>query len=443
MLTGWTIRLKRLVPSGLLGRSLLIMVMPLILLQVVSAFVFYERHWTTVARQLAQGLAADITAVVEARRTFADADDDAGRTWFVDLAGALDLKVTMDEGGILHVIGADLGDDLATDTLAQALRDRVAQPFSIDTTPQRDVRVSIQMVDGVLRFEASRKRLFTSTTYIFVLWMVGSSLVLFGVATLFMRNQVRPIRRLAAVTHGFGKGRDVPSFKPEGAAEVRQAGQAFNLMRERIRRQIDQRTEMLAGVSHDLRTPLTRMKLQLAMAGALEGVEELTEDVAEMERMVEGYLAFARGEGTEAIRPASLMRIVEDVVGRFRRNGGRIDLHVERDVVVPVRPDAVGRCLGNLIGNAIRYAEHVAVRAGQRGDVVEIIIDDDGPGIPAEKREEVFKAFYRVEGSRNPATGGVGLGLTIARDLARSHGGEILLEDSPMGGLRARVRLPL
>lgn len=437
---GTPARLKRLVPSGLLGRSLLIMVMPLILLQVVSAYVFYDRHWTTVARQLAYGLAGDIAAVVEARRVFAD---DGDTSWLVNLARSMELTIEIEKDAILHNGQTTPDGELGTEALAQALRDRVVRPFIIDTSLKREVRIGVQLADGVLQVVTPRKRLFTSTTYIFVLWMVGTSMILFGVATLFMRNQIRPIRKLAAATHSFGKGRDAPLFKPEGAAEVRLAGQAFNLMRERIKRQIDQRTEMLAGVSHDLRTPLTRMKLQLAMAGTLDGVEDLKEDVAEMERMIEGYLAFARGEGAEPIRPASLMRIVEDVVGRFRRNGGVIDLHVERDIVVPLRPNAVERCIGNLIGNATRYAAHVAVRAGQRGDAVEITIDDDGPGIPPDKREEVFKAFYRMEGSRNPATGGVGLGLTIARDVARGHGGDILLEDGPLGGLRARVRLPL
>jgi two-component system osmolarity sensor histidine kinase EnvZ len=303
--------------------------------------------------------------------------------------------------------------------------------------------VNVQLNEGVLRLETTRKRLYSSTTYVFVLWMTGSSLILFAVALVFMRNQVKPVRRLAIAANAFGKGRDSPGFKPEGALEVRQAAHAFIAMRDRLQRQITQRTEMLAGVSHDLKTPLTRMKLQLALLGKTEGINELKTDIADMERMVGGYLAFARGEGAEAPAPANVGAILDEVVSQARRNGNGIDLHTEGELQLPLRRDAFKRCMTNLIDNAVRYADHVSVRAGRRQDAIEITVDDDGPGIPAESREEVFKPFYRIEGSRNPVTGGVGLGLTIARDVARSHGGDVELGDSPIGGLRARVRLPL
>jgi two-component system osmolarity sensor histidine kinase EnvZ len=273
--------------------------------------------------------------------------------------------------------------------------------------------------------------------------MVGSSLVLFAVATLFMRNQVRPIRRLAVAAKNFGKGRDVPGYHPSGASEVRQAADAFIEMRERIKRQIAQRTEMLAGVSHDLRTPLTRMKLQLEMLGWRPGVEELKADVSEMERMVEGYLAFVRGEGAAPPEPHDISALLEQVVSGARKEGARIDLHAEDDLVVPVRFDSFKRCLGNLVSNAAHYGQHVQVRAGRREDAVEILVDDDGPGIPSDQREAVFRPFFRLDPSRNPETGGVGLGLTIARDVARGHGGELQLDDSPLGGLRARLRVPI
>jgi two-component system osmolarity sensor histidine kinase EnvZ len=272
--------------------------------------------------------------------------------------------------------------------------------------------------------------------------MVGTSLLLFGIATIFMRNQVRAVRRLAAAVDSFGKGRDVPYFKPQGAAEVRQAAAAFGRMQDRIKSQVGQRTEMLAGVSHDLRTPLTRMKLELAMAKG-EGVAELKEDVADMERMIEGYLAFARGEGSEKTSVTDLVALLEDVVGKLRRDGGQIDLHCAEALSLPLRPMAISRCLTNLIGNAVRYAAHVSVRADRHDDVIDVIVDDDGPGIPPDRRDDAFKAFVRLEGSRNPKTGGVGLGLTIARDVARIHGGDVLLEDSPLGGLRVRLQLPL
>ncbi|MFN3075843.1 MAG: ATP-binding protein [Alphaproteobacteria bacterium] len=438
-----TFSLKRMIPGSLLGRSLLIIVMPLVLLQLVSAYVFYGRHWEAVTRQLSLSLAGDIATVIAFRQVY---PDNGSRTWFTDIArGEMELEIRVLEGAILsHVQPPDAGDAQLVESLSEALRDRIMRPFSIDVdTQNRKVQIRIQLSEGVLEVVTPRKRLFSPTTYVFVLWMVGTSMFLFAVATLFMRNQVRPIRRLAAATVSFGKGHDVPSFKPEGASEVRQAAIAFNQMRDRIRRQIDQRTEMLAGVSHDLRTPLTRMKLQLAMLDGVEGVAEMGEDVAEMERMIEAYLAFARGEGAEATRLTSLTRILEDVAGRFRRNGDAVEVHVKGDILMPLRPNAIERCLSNLIGNATRYGTQVSIWAGGRDEGVDIIIDDDGPGIPEVRREEVFRAFFRLEGSRNPKTGGVGLGLTIARDVARSHGGDITLTDSPMGGLRVFLRLPL
>jgi two-component system osmolarity sensor histidine kinase EnvZ len=258
-----------------------------------------------------------------------------------------------------------------------------------------------------------------------------------------MRNQVRPIRRLAKAAESFGRGIDVPGFKPQGAAEVRLAARAFLQMRERIRRQIDQRTIMLAGVSHDLRTPLTRMKLQLAMAGKDPEVANLASDVIEMERMVEGYLAFAAGEGEEEPKTLLLSKLLNSIVEQVPKNGARIDLRLDDDPEITLRPAAMRRCLTNLLSNALRYGSEVHVRTKVRQKRAEIIIDDDGPGIPADRREDVFRPFYRLDESRNPSTGGTGLGMTIARDVVRGHGGELTLEDSPTGGLRARIRLPL
>jgi two-component system osmolarity sensor histidine kinase EnvZ len=298
-------------------------------------------------------------------------------------------------------------------------------------------------LSGVLITIAPKKRLFSSTAIVFVLWMVGTSLILFTIAMFFMRNQVRPIRRLAIAAENFGKGRDVSSFKPEGASEVRQAATAFLAMRDRITRQIRQRTDMLAGVSHDLRTPLTRMRLEIEMLNDATGAKHLKTDITEMEHMLEGYLAFARGEGTEQPRQTDLTSIVDGVVAQARRNGGEIDYHSEDSFELPLRQNAFKRSITNLIDNASRFAEHISIRIGLRDDAIEIIIDDDGPGISEEHRDDVFKPFFRIEGSRNQGTGGIGLGMTIARDVIRSHGGELQLSTSPIGGLRVIIRLPI
>jgi two-component system osmolarity sensor histidine kinase EnvZ len=355
----------------------------------------------------------------------------------------LGLKLVFLPKDILPNVAPEIGSGILDRRLSDALRERVHRPFHLDTwSDPRDVHIKIQLTDGVLDVVVARERLFSSTTYIFVMWMVGTSLVLFAVAMVFMRNQIRPIRRLADAVENFGKGRDVPGFKPEGATEIRRAAAAFNIMRERIQRTISQRTEMLAGVSHDLRTPLTRMKLQLAMLGDTKAAEELRSDVLEMEKMVEEYLAFSRGEGGEEVVNSDIGDLLREVVIGFRHGGPPIELDTAQGLVVPVRPNAFKRSVTNLVNNAAIHADRIAISAAWQGNMIVVIVDDDGPGIPENEREEVFKPFYRLDSSRNPETGGTGLGLTIARDLIRGHGGDILLEQSPEGGLRAKLRLP-
>ena len=434
--------IKRVLPHTLLGRSLLIILSPLVLLQVISTWVFYDRHYDTITKRLTQSLAGDIAAAIyimdrnpsplERRQAFRMAER------------AMWLELSFEEGGSLPEDAEERPDGYVNRKMERALRERFGYPFYIDSETQPGmIEIQIQRHNGVLRVLVSNERLFSSTTYIFILWMVGTSVVLFVVAMIFMRNQVKPIRRLAYAAESFGKGRDVEGFNPEGATEVRQAAAAFLRMRERIKRQIRQRTEMLAGVSHDLRTPLTRMKLQLAMLGNSREIDNLQSDVSEMERMIEGYLAFARGEGGEQPEPVDLSAILSEVVAQNRREDAPIDLHLEETIVLPLQREAIRRCFTNLIANAQRYGDQVRVTAGRRDTVVEITVDDDGPGIPEERREDVFKPFSRLDASRNPETGGVGLGLTIARDVVRNHGGDLRLEDAPGGGLRARITLPL
>jgi two-component system, OmpR family, osmolarity sensor histidine kinase EnvZ len=433
--------IKRMLPQTLFGRSLLIIVTPVILLQVVATWIFYDRHWDTMTNRLAYAVGGEIGMVIEQlERDVTMAD----RTETLSMAArTMDLIITFEPDAILPPQRQTLN-SLLERTLGMALDERVRKPFLIDTRVASNwIEIRVQMADGVLSVMSPERRLFSSTTYIFLLWMVGAAMVLFAIAIIFMRNQIRPIRRLAAAADAFGKGRDVTRFKLEGATEVRQAAAAFLVMRERIQRQISQRTEMLAGVSHDLRTPLTRMKIQLELFTDCADVEDLKADVIDMEQMIEGYLAFARGEGAEAPVPTDLNRLINEAVSSARRDGAIVDLHLEGELSLPLRPNSVKRCLANLIGNARRYADHVWVQAGRRDDAIEITVDDDGPGIPASSHEDVFRPFFRLEGSRNRSTGGVGLGLTIARDVIRSHGGDITLSDSPRGGLRAVVRLPV
>ncbi|MCW9046086.1 MAG: ATP-binding protein [Alphaproteobacteria bacterium] len=429
-------------PKSLFGRSLLIIVTPLVLLQVISAFIFYESHWDKVSRRLAANLAGDIGAVAD---LLSGGLKSMSLSELTDMAHAkMELDLVLLDGEILPNISPTKSQLRSNLFFDNALKERLSKPYFVDSVSQKKkIIVFVQLSDGILQVSTTRKRLFSSTTYVFVLWMVGSSLILFAVATIFMRNQVRPIRRLAGAAEAFGKGRDTPNFKPEGALEVRQAANAFIEMRHRIQRHISERTKMLAGVSHDLRTPLTRMKLQLAMLEEGQDIEDLKGDVADMGRMLDGYLAFARGEGGEKPVLSDLNKLLNEVVVRSKRKGGLIDLHTEGPITISLKPNAFERCVTNIIDNAIRYADHVSVRAGKRDEAIEITIDDDGPGIAEEERQQVFRPFYRIDDSRNQDTGGVGLGMSIARDIMQGHGGEIILGTSPTGGLRVRLRLPL
>jgi two-component system osmolarity sensor histidine kinase EnvZ len=328
--------------------------------------------------------------------------------------------------------------------LTRALAERVRLPADTDwQSDPRSVIIRVQLPDGVLHVEAPRKRLFTGTLYLFTIWLVGSGVLLFAVAAVFMKNQVRAMRRVAQAAEAFGMGRDPGPIKPEGAAEVRQAAAAFNQMQGRIRRFVESRTIMLAGISHDLRTPLTRLRLGLAMlpAESAEDAAAMTGDVEEMERMVAAYLAFARGEGIEATREEDIVGLVADVAAKARRDGAEVRVEAPAQLVLPMRVDALRRCFANLLDNARKHARRIAVAVAPpasdspRG-FVEVTVDDDGPGIPPAQREEAFRPFATL------SAGGTGLGLAIARDIVRAHGGDILLEDSPLGGLRARVRLP-
>jgi two-component system osmolarity sensor histidine kinase EnvZ len=442
--------IKRFLPRSLLGRSVLIIVMPLILLQAVALQIFYGTHWEVVSRRLAAAVAGDVAIAVATLGRYPDEED---LDWLArEMLMRAELAIRFDEGEVLPTDPPDVIEGPAEEELRAALGERVRLPFRVDWSGRtdREVVIQVQLPEGVLYVEAPAKRLFTGTVTVFVLWLIGSALILFGVAVLFMRNQVKPVRRLAHAADAFGKGRDVGPIKPEGADEVRQAATAFNRMQERLRRFLTQRTEMLAGVSHDLRTPLTRMRLALAMLGRRnpDEAEELAamgEDVAEMERMIEGYLAFARGEGTEQAQPTDLAVLLADMADKARAAGTEVEVRASAPLVLPLRADAMRRCLTNLVDNARRHARHVWLAAERvargGGEAVQITVDDDGPGIPAERREDAFRPFVRLDGGRG-ASSHTGLGLTIARDIVRAHGGEIALEDSPRGGLRARIRLP-
>ncbi len=431
---------KRFFPRSLLGRSLLMILLPLVLLQAVALQIYYGSHLDLVSRRLSGSVTSEIAYTLDLMHEFPDPAD---RAWILaDANQRFELAISINPGAILpHTKSVNILGPM-DDDLTAALKETFTVPFTTDWVSEpHSVLIKLQMPDGVLTVVAPRKRLYTGTIFLFVGWVVGTALFVFGIAAMFMRNQVRAIRRLAAVADAFGRGRDIGMIRPEGATEVRQAATAFNRMQERIRRFLLQRTEMLAGVSHDLRTPLTRLKLALAMLPAREetsqDVAEMQADVEEMDRMIGGYLAFARGEGAEQAEPVNLSSMLEEVVASARRAGADVSLDAPPALTLSLRVDAVRRAITNLVDNARRHARHVALAATPQGRAVTVTVDDDGPGISPERRESVFRPF------ESSVAGGTGLGLTIARDIVRAHGGEIVLEESPLGGLRARIRLPV
>lgn len=434
--TGWEKPVRKILPRSLLGRSLLIILIPLLITQIVALAIFYGSHLDLISRRLSGAVAGEIAQTVRLLGTAEDPYDEA--LLLQSAAHDFELKMSIDPGAQLddrhnvNILGP-MDDDLAI-----AMREKVGLPFTMDWThdPQ-SVLLDVQLHDGVLHIAAPRKRLYSSMIYFYVIWIAGTSTLLFTIAALFMRNQVRAIRRLAAAAEAFGLGRDTGPIRPEGAAEVRRAAAAFNRMQDRIRRFLAQRTEMLAGVSHDLRTPLTRLRLALAMLPPGEDTAEMTTDVEEMERMIGGYLAFARGEQAEQAEIVDLATLLEDVADGARRSGAAVRLDCAEDVRLRLRQQAMRRAITNLVDNARRHAHAVALAASRMGRSVQVTVDDDGPGIPQDRRESVFRPF------ESGAAGGTGLGLTIARDIVRAHGGDITLEDSPLGGLRARISLPV
>ncbi len=435
--------LNSVMPKGLYARALLIIILPMVILQSVIAFVFMERHWNLVTQRLSAGVVQDIAALIDVYRGYPQDPDQQ-----------LIRRIAQERLGLV-VDFLPLSDmpppapkpffSLLDSSLSQELRKQIGRPFWIDTVGKSAlVEVRVQLDNTVLRVFARRSAAYASNSEIFLLWMVGTSVVLIGVAVIFLRNQIKPILRLADAAESFGKGREAPNFRPRGAREVRRAAQAFIEMKTRVERAMEQRTAMLAGVSHDLRTVLTRFKLELALIKRKSPeVVAMKKDVDEMACMLEAYLAFARGDLGESAAATDMAAFLGELKDDAERHGHKATVVFRGTPVVTVRPAAFKRCLGNLVSNAARFAPTIAISGHRDHRYLTVTVDDDGPGIPPDMREEVFKPFLRLDDARNQDQGGTGLGLAIARDIARSHGGDITLGDSPLGGLRATVRVPV
>jgi two-component system, OmpR family, osmolarity sensor histidine kinase EnvZ len=436
-----------IMPKGLYGRALLIIIAPIVLLESVVAFTFMERHWSQVTERLSEATARDIAALVEIYEAY-PLDRDFGK--LIDIAqNKMGLSsLTVLPNGDLPSVQTKPFFGLLERKLTEQVRAQVKRPFWIDTVGRSGlVEIRVKANNAVLRVITPRSAIYASNSHIFLVWMVGTSVVLLTAAILLLHNQIRPIVKLAEAADSFGKGRGIPDdFKPRGAREVRQAATAFLEMRDRISQHVEQRTHMLAGVSHDLKTVLTRFKLELEFMPPSTDVEGMKADVIEMQQMLEEYLSFTRGDGGEQLAETNVRELLEEVVEDAAHFDAQIELNFpqrRRELVLPLKRHAMKRALMNLVANATRYGNTVQLRASIDRSKLQIDVEDDGPGIPAEERENVFKPFYRVDQSRTVDQGHVGLGMAIARDIAKSHGGDIVLERSALGGLQASIRVPL
>ena len=429
--------IKKILPQTLLGRSILILVVPLIILQIIITVIFYNRHWDTITRHRTIDFVKDITLVVE---SFEKNKSRENQVWILsNVSEKLQLQTIYIENKKLSFEK----DKQKTSKLEKYLLenlDPLGKKFNLNINNKKKlITVMVEVNNGILEFRANKKRIYSSTTYIFILWMVSASIILFIVALLFLKNQIKPIRKLAIAVDRFGKGKNIQNFKPSGAKEVRRVSNAFKIMKDRIENSIIQRNKMFSSISHDIRTILTRMKLNLELHKLDKG--GLKKDLIEMEEMVEEYLKYAKGEEKEKIQKINIVNLLNSIKKRYSKKN--IFFKNDKKINISIRLNSIKRCINNILSNSLKFSKKVEISCNKKKDYVEIIIDDDGPGIPKSERKKVLQPFYRVEDSRNRNTGGIGLGITIAADIINNHGGNFLLEQSPLGGLRAKIYLPI
>lgn len=429
--------LKRFIPKNIYGRAAMIIILPIVLMQMAVAYIFFNAHWVRVTATLSDSVAAEIAFAVELYEQAPSSERVARLDELMRPNMELSINfVSLDK--LPETQRRSFFSNLDK-TLRAALGKSLTDPFWFDTTryPNHiDIRVLVD--GGVLRFITARDRVFAPTGFMFIFWLVTTTILLTAISIVFAKNQARPIIELAKAADAFGRGQNIDKFKPSGATEIRLAGQSFLKMKQRLQRHIDQRKTFLAGVSHDLRTPLTRLKLHFAMDD--EACEKAEADLIEMEQMLNGYLDFARGTASESREPQRLDSFISDTLKRYKQD---IEFKHDSSPIIDIQPTSFTRVLDNLISNGLKYGDKVRVSLTQDDKAIYIYIEDDGPGIPENNRSAAFQPFQRLDEARNQNIEGVGLGLSIARDIIQTYGGTLSLADSDMGGLKAQIRLPL
>jgi two-component system, OmpR family, osmolarity sensor histidine kinase EnvZ len=436
--------LERHLPRGLYRRSLLILMVPIVLIQLITGGLFLDRHWDQMTKILGRSLSSEIGLVTS---LYEQSDKSDAAIKHIDELAAKELQLSFSvlRNQNLPAQGAIPFYALFDSKMQKYLARDTGKPFWVDShAAGNKVEVRIEVEKGLIfRFLADEERAYAAGTPWILGLMLMSTVLLSMIAIAFLRKQVSPILDLARAAQAFGLGRDAAAYVPRGAAEVRIAGQSFIDMRRRIARHVDQRTTMLAGVSHDFRTILTRFKLQLALLGDIPQSRALKEDVDEMQHMLEDYLSFVRGDGNEKAVPVRVAETISAIVASFSRESPKISIREVPAIVVSLKPNSFRRLLSNILGNAVRYGGKVVVSGEVKSERLWIYVDDDGPGIPLDRRDDAFRPFVRLDGGRTLDKSGSGLGLAIALDIAQAHGGDINLEDSSLGGLRVEIKIPL
>mgnify|MGYP001472889122 FL=1 len=428
---------KKIIPSSLLGRSLIIVFAPILILVVLTTFIFYQTSWSIISKRLAQSVVADINVIVKLidQNLKPEAIQIAKKDFKMDVIYKKDTD--------LNPLSFRPQRGILPRRLQQSLEE-LERPFFYDLSNlEKGAAIAIQLNNDLLIISVHKDRLYNESAFVFLLWMFFASLILLLLSYLFMKGQIRPLKRLAIIAETFGRGLDAPELKGSGSLEIRQTTNAFNQMRTRIKRFIKQRTDMLAGVSHDLRTPLTRMKLQLSLMKDDDAKKELEYDIKEMTAMLNSYVSFVRGETPETIENIQLNNLIKNICQNLDREKYEITETYSRKIDTSGRPLQIKRAIQNILDNARRYASKIQIDVSANNDECFISISDNGPGIPEKNYEDVFKPFFTLDPSRNKMKGESGLGMTISRDIIRSHGGDIKLSPSSIGGLKTVINLPI